>query len=119
MAERQLVASAGNHHVRRTAGGTLRLVGGDDFFIEGFEQFLKRGAVGMFGGVATLEGAFELAQVFVNRRGPAATAVGGWFFAQIIGVGHNALFRRQSRLWPNNKRFIGGLCSKSTRCVRA
>ena len=42
------------------------------FFVEGFEQFLKRGAVGMFGGVATLEGAFELAQIIRERRGLAA-----------------------------------------------
>jgi hypothetical protein len=84
-----LVALAGNNVIRRAAGGTLGLVGGDDIFVKGFDQFLERGAVRVFGGVAAFEGAFELAQIFRDRRGFAATAVSGGFFVKKIGVSHD------------------------------
>jgi hypothetical protein len=86
-----LVALAGNDVIRRAAGGSLRFVGADDVFVEGFDQLLERGAMRVFGGVAALEGAFEFAQIFDERRGFSATPVCGWFFVKKIGLGHDGM----------------------------
>jgi hypothetical protein len=81
VAQRQVIAFAGDDIIRSPTVGAFGLVGRDNVRVERFEEFLQRRAVGVLGGVAAFEGAFELGEVILKRGRVRATAtVSGGFF---------------------------------------
>jgi hypothetical protein len=100
-----LTPSHSDNVIGRAALGPPGFVGANDLFVKGFNQFLERRTMHVFGGVPAFEGAFDLAQIFRERLWFAATPAGRRFFVKKIGVGHTGIMIRTSvfeQLRPDN-----------------